>query len=264
MRYGLTAFLGPYPDPRGWVELARELGLRAIELRAEPGFAHPDELGTGDRRWLRRVLAGLEVSLHVALHDLNPASLVPRVATASVAEISSCIDLAADLGAGVLVLHPGYVPEDQPSSYRGRAEAQMAFALQVLADKAHRHGVRLALENKQRGRGDHFVHTADQHAAWIDRVPGLTACVDVGHLHTLGLDPQAYLRFMGGRVAHVHLHDNRGAHDEHLALGDGTVPWPQVFASLDELGYEGTSVLELPTPEAVRTSLQRLSVWGGR
>jgi len=64
VRYGLTAFLGAYPDPSGWAELAHRLGLEAIEVRAEPGFAHPEELGAADRRGLRRALAGLDVSLH--------------------------------------------------------------------------------------------------------------------------------------------------------------------------------------------------------
>lgn len=242
--------------------MARRLGLEAIEVRAEPGFAHPEELGAADRCWLRRALAGLDVSLHAPLYDINLASLNPRLAEASVAELSSCARLAADLGARILVVHPGYVPEDYPASYLVRAEAQMDFALRLLADRARVHGLRIALENKQRGRGHHFVHTAEQHAAWVDRVPGLTACVDFGHLHTLGLDPGAYTRVLGARVTHVHVHDNQGVSDAHLPLGDGTVPWPAVLAALGELDYAGTTVLELPTPEALRTSLDRLRAWG--
>jgi sugar phosphate isomerase/epimerase len=60
---------------------------------------------------------------------------------------------------------------------------------------------------------------------------------DVGHWHAYSQAPLgAWLERLGARLFSVHLHDNRGGADEHLALGRGAVPWDQVFAQLRALG----------------------------
>jgi sugar phosphate isomerase/epimerase len=47
----------------------------------------------------------------------------------------------------------------------------------------------------------------------------------------------------------VHLHDNRGGQskddDLHLPIGDGTVDFPGIMASLLRVGYDGTMTLEV-------------------
>jgi sugar phosphate isomerase/epimerase len=40
-------------------------------------------------------------------------------------------------------------------------------------------------------------------------------------------------------VDYIHLSDNRGTKVEHLALGDGNIPWERFFETLDRIGYQG-------------------------
>ena len=49
----------------------------------------------------------------------------------------------------------------------------------------------------------------------------------------------------GERIGHVHLSDNRGAYDEHLALGAGTIDFPQLAENLHKFGYDGTVTFEV-------------------
>ena len=60
----------------------------------------------------------------------------------------------------------------------------------------------------------------------------LQMTLDVGHANTTS-QLEKYVRDMGKRIAHVHLHDNRGEDDEHLVIGKGTIDWAFLKESLD-------------------------------
>ncbi len=254
---GITAFLGPLLTPEEWIETAVAAGAALLEIRAEPGFAHPLTLPPARTRRLRRLLrdAGLQASLHAPLHDLNPASAVPALEAAAWAELSSCVDLAASLEATVLVVHPGSVSHEYPPPYCEAAIRRFSFGLQILAARAAANGIHLALENKQRGKGEDLVRSPEEHLYFLRQVPELGACLDLGHMHTLGLDPAEYVQALGQHLIHVHLHDNNGQQDEHLPLGKGNLNWKRALASLDEAGYEGAVVLELPEVSGIEESL---------
>jgi inosose dehydratase len=103
-----------------------------------------------------------------------------------------------------------------------------------------------------------------QEAAEIDRVlehSDLPWCVDTGHMLIGGMDPAAFAREHGDRVAHVHLKDvdlglagRVGRGDLSLGegvrrglfrpLGAGDAPIAEVVAVLAESGYRGWLVLE--------------------
>ncbi len=261
--FGITAFLGPFPSPEDWIVPAVEAGVSLLEIRAEPGFAHPSVMTSAYRRYLREAAraAGLRLSLHAPLYDMNPASSVPQSAAAAWAELASCVFLAAELGADVLVIHPGEVPAEQPPVYRREAERRFSFGLQSLVSQAESVEVRLALENKQRGKGEDLVRTPDEHVRYLREVPGLCACLDLGHLNTLDTTPHEYIGALGEHLVHVHLHDNNGKRDEHLSLGKGSLDWQAALCALEDIGYRGTVVLELPSVEDVRSSLALIRGW---
>ncbi|MFO8034534.1 MAG: sugar phosphate isomerase/epimerase family protein [Candidatus Bipolaricaulota bacterium] len=255
--FGITAFLGPLPAPEDWIEPAVEAGVDLLEIRAEPGFAHPSVVNASYARRLRRLLraAGLQVSLHAPLHDLNPASAIPEVEAAAWTELASCVELAAELQAELLVIHPGSVPHEYPPVYQDDAERRFSFGLQLLTAQAAAKGVQPALENKQRGRGEDLVCTPEEHLRFLQEVPGLGACLDLGHMNTLELDPADYVKALEDRLVHVHLHDNHGQQDEHLPLEQGSLDWRRALASLEAVNYKGAVVLELPTLEGIGSSL---------
>ncbi len=159
------------------------------------------------------------------------------------------IDFAERVNACALVLHPiclGLLkPEDRldvPEILR-------------LADYAAEREVCLALEN-----------SVD--AIWLlDRVleevgddpetTNLGICIDTGHAymsHDAGREPVCnYLERYAGQLVHVHLHDNHGESDEHLVPGEGSIDWPRALRTLDEVGFDGTAVLEVHAAEVSPT-----------
>ncbi|MGY4706991.1 sugar phosphate isomerase/epimerase family protein [Candidatus Bipolaricaulota sp. J31] len=259
-RLGLAAFLGPERGLDFWLELAAELGLGTVEVRAEPRLAHPTELDDAARTRLRRRLEslGLRPTVHASIHDTNLASLNPFLAAAALEDLREAVDLAADLGAEVVVFHPGRVPSEyrhDPGALE-RAREVLLANLEVAVPYAEKRGVKLALENKQRGSNRDLVLTPEEHVEVVDRFPGLWACLDFGHLHTLGLDPVEFARALAGKLLHVHLHDNHAQGDEHLPLARGTLDWKRCVAVLEEIGFRGTVILEIPDPEGLAESVE--------
>ncbi len=245
-----------------WIELARELGLGWLELRADPGIAHPEDLSSQDRNRLKKRLeeAGLRVSLHAPIHGVNLVSPNPRLAAAALAEHVAAIELAPELGAELVVFHPGGLPGEYarlPGAYE-RAWQRLGFALDILVPEAAARGVRLAIENKQAGSGRDLILTPEEHLRALEGRPGLGACLDFGHLHTLREDPAHFVAALGERLVHVHLHDNQGERDEHLGLGQGTVPWEAALRALAATGYRGAVILEIPDPDQARDSVARV------
>lgn len=259
---GLSTFLGPKRGLDFWIELAADLGLGAVELRAEPALAHPGKLGPRKRASLGRKLSsfGLSATVHASIHGTNLASLNPILAEASLRDLLGTVDLAADLGAGIVVFHPGTLPEEYLGVDGALELARDALhrALEVAVPHAERRGVVLALENKQRGKGRDLVLTPEEHAGVLAEFPGIGACLDFGHLHTLGLDPHRFVAVLGDKVVHVHLHDNRGEVDEHLPLGEGSLDWATCIAALEGIGFRGKVVLEIPDPDGLRRSVELL------
>lgn len=258
---GLATFHCPGLNLWSWVELAQELGLGGVELRADPGIAHPDELSSQDLRRLRALAQnGLWLSLHMPIHGVNLTWPVRAVAAASLGELVRTVDLAAEIGADVVVIHPGRLPAEYVPfpEWHERSLDLLRFALGVLLPRAARGGVKLALENLGNGRDRGLVQTAEEHLAILREFPELGACFDLGHLHTLGGSPRAYIRALAERLLHVHLHDNRGDWDAHLPLGEGTAPWREALAALAEQGFHGRIILELPDPEGLKRSVRLL------
>ena len=79
--------------------------------------------------------------------------------------------------------------------------------------------------------------TPDALARLAERLPANCGlCFDVGHWHAMAdgvnkRDLEAWLDALGPFIRHLHLHDNHGRGDEHLAPGQGGIDWLH-FANL--------------------------------
>lgn len=158
---------------------------------------------------------------------------------------------AATLGAGCAVLHLGW----QRDAWDARAHGWAREAVAALLPVARAAGVRLLLENIISSG----TRTASLRALLDEVDPHGTAgiCLDLGHAHVAG-GVMNELRDAGPRLAHLHVHDNHGSEDEHLAPGRGTIPWRAVHAALAAAGYDGSGALELRDPTRGATPMADL------
>jgi sugar phosphate isomerase/epimerase len=75
---------------------------------------------------------------------------------------------------------------------------------------------------------------------------------DFGHANTIG-KVNDFLPYVN-RANHIHIHDNHGMSDEHLALGEGTINWDNVGKTI-AANYSGIVVIEGRSAEEAKTSL---------
>ena len=64
-------------------------------------------------------------------------------------------------------------------------------------------------------------------------------CLDTGHLNILAQDFKVYVPILGKRIKTLHIHDNDGVSDQHLAPFAGKINWGRFCDSLKEIGYDG-------------------------
>jgi sugar phosphate isomerase/epimerase len=149
---------------------------------------------------------------------------------------------------------------------RGRdAVGRNAEAVAAVAARAAELGQTIMVENM-----GYAFNTPEELGPLLDAAANVRFHLDVGHAN---IRPQgqpnrlpALLDAFGDRIAHVHVHDNKGRYDEHLPLGVGSVDWPDAARRLRETGYDGTLTLEVFADEPSYTLASRelwLGWWAG-
>ncbi len=159
------------------------------------------------------------------------------------------MEVAAEHGAHLYVVHPDLQPRPGPWSRKTAANLERAFA--ELAALQEELGLCVAVENLHFANRSHFTTPGD-----LD-LQGLGLALDVGHALLTGTltnwlsDPLTPLR-------HVHLHDNQGhrSGDQHYPLGTGVIDVGPAVAAARAVG--ATMVLEHLNDADVLTSLEHL------
>ena len=63
-------------------------------------------------------------------------------------------------------------------------------------------------------------------------------CLDTGHLNLLGKRFYTYVPILGKRIKCLHIHDNDGRYDNHLAPYSGTIQWKEFIEEMKKIGYD--------------------------
>lgn len=233
----------PARDPLHEMEWMAEAGFQFIDLTIEP----PGAMAAGLKPAALRARAqslGLTILGHT-FWGLPIGSVIPRVRRAAVDQLGEDLELLAELGVPGATIHPD---SRLPRSFS--AKEMVAYnleSLQVLAEQAQTLGLGLWIENVP----GPFTQPRILKLL-MQQLPQAGLTLDVGHAHLVpeGSLLPGLLKSFGGRLAHVHLSDNKGgSHDLHLPLGSGGIDWPSIVTALKERGYDGTITLEVFTDD---------------
>lgn len=221
-------------------EIAWMSGMKLdfIDLTLEPPATATWQLRPAEVSALLRD-HGLGVVGHTAFY-LPIASSFESLRRAAVAELKTAAEFFARIGAKWMNVHPdGHAPfvDDRTIVVRNIS------SLREIVEFARPLGLGVMLENVP-GRFNSVL----QLAPIFEAVPQLGLHLDIGHSN-LGVErntaPELIAQF-GRRLAHVHLHDNRGGiADLHLALGMGEIDVPHQLRKLRASGYDQTITLEV-------------------
>lgn len=164
--------------------------------------------------------------------------------------IKKSIAVTAYVDCPHVIVHPAYSKDDTRClSAQDEWELNKRLYAAMIPD-LKKYKVTCLLENLfARGAGGMCCAgacvDAFEAARWIDELNAMAGeelfgfNLDTGHYALARQNPGRAARVLGKRLKALHLQDNSGHFDQHLAPYMGTVDWESFLAALRDIGYQG-------------------------
>lgn len=197
--------------------------------------------------------AGLRCTLHAPFFDLAPGALDAHILAATRNKLGKAFDLIELFQPVSVVCHLNY--EEDKHGYKQAAWFSASLTTwQELLTKAVAHNVPLMLENT-------YETGPEQHKKMLSALdsPFAGFCLDVGHVTSFAKNTwQDWLPALTPWLGQLHLHDNHGDRDAHLAPGRGSFDFSGLFSYLKEHRLQPIITLEPHTEDDLWASLDAL------
>ena len=210
----------------GYLALFETLGLNPeIGLDA----AALDRFSKADFKKIAGIFQGngRTVTFHGPFADMAPGSQDPAILQLTRKRFQQVVELVEVFNPLTVVCHPGY-DFRRHGYYREEWLETSLETWAVLGEKISQAGSRLMLENV-------YETNPGQMDPFFSQLAGFNIgfCFDVGHQNAFGNVPMnEWLTTLGPYLGQLHLHDNTGVEDEHLALGQGDIVFEPLFEYL--------------------------------
>lgn len=243
MLYGAMNF--PIIPVLDEIETIAELGFDYFELAMDQPEAHYSSVSE-KLSAIRKALDahGMGIVCHLPTF-VSTADLTDSIRRASVTEMKRSMSVAADLGASKVVLHPSIMSGMAPH-VPDRSTGYAFDFLSEMVGLAEKLGITICLENMM-PRNGFGVEPAELDIIFRS-FPQLKFTLDSGHANLNDPEGNRLIQLVerfGDRIAHVHLSDNRGVYDDHLALGRGNINIHGLLKMLHSIGYDDTITFEV-------------------
>ena len=177
--------------------------------------------------------------------------------SAFVEDTIKCVRACSKLGIKNLVVHSGY---DFNISKEETFEKNKAFYNKILCE-AEKYEINILTEN--------FNKMCIENLYWIDNASDLLKLIeyvdhplfhavwDTGHANMQKTPQDECLRLLGNHVYALHVHDNFGDEDSHMAPFFGTMNMASLMKGLRDINYNGYFTFEacnVFAPERLRTT----------
>ena len=193
----------------------------------------------------------LKYSIHAPFMDVNIASLQDQSRLNSIDQIKSSIDLANEINAEAVVVHPG-VTSFLPNKYFKKEVYEFANeSIKEIGDYAKDLGVLATIENMPNFESMIYQNIADLNQLLVENEMHMT--LDIGHANHVGYAPEDMIF---DSIKHVHVHDNLGDDDSHLPLGEGSIDLKYIINTLESKNYDGIYILEVNDYDSIKKSYE--------
>ncbi len=227
-----------------------KMGYREFEiLVAQPHFWATD-ISAAERRDMAHELAdeGLHItSVNLPGLDNNIVSATREMRDFTVDVLSQLVDICGDLNIPYCILVPGKTMPLWPTP-KAQLTEWFIEGMNKLADRASDQGVTMLVENVP--------------ITWIPRAEDVMEALDalgrndVGTIYDVanapfaGEDPCEGVRIVKDRLKLIHLSDTHKNTWRHDPIGMGDVDFAAFSKTLQDIGYDGISMLEIVTKDA--------------
>ena len=173
--------------------------------------------------------------------DANPISPDPAIRKAAVAYLERVLDLGSAFGCEILCgpTHSaiGVFSGEGPTADEFKYGVE---TLRQVAEKAEKHGIKIAVEYLNRFE-NYFLTTAADTARFVRAVdhPSMKMMYDSFHSHIEEKDQAAAITSCAAETIHIHVSENdRGI------PGTGQVDWDGYWSALKASGFDGYATIE--------------------
>lgn len=266
MEIGLSTgvfYSKPIREVLPWIARA---GFDAVELWTGDPFhlapfewREPMEIAAV-RKSLREL--GLRASSFHAPYsaEADPSEPDPILRKKTVTLLIEAVRAAAAVGARVLIVHGSAAEWAGVAEGERRARIESAReTLSLLHQEARTQGVAIALETLL----PHLLTAnPDLLLALVEPYPKeeVGICFDTGHCFLWRSWPlERVYELLADRVIALHVNDNRGLTDDHLAPGQGKIDWSRWLAALHRSAFSGPFLLEAVLPQETADPLSGLA-----
>jgi len=239
------------------------LNLKYVEIRCEWPYLDPQSPNKKYLLKLRETIEslGMRPLLHSSYIDVNLASFNDISREASLRRTLRCLEIARILDAEYVTIHMGYLHGDHHPHRYNIAKKLGVLSLIKITEKAHDIGAKVCIENKERSKNRHLLTTPEEILEFLeiaDDVAPNTVFItyDVGHANTWNHDLLSFFKKLRDRIRVVHLHDNDGSSDQHLALGRGNIEFQRLIPKMYNEVKNAIFILEVHDLEGIRESVK--------
>ena len=188
------------------------------------------------------------ISVHGAFVDLVIHSQDKKVREIAKQRIFQSLEIARELKAERVVFHADFNPLSRSERYKlNWIERNAMFWSEVL----EKYPSTVLLENL-------YDPTPEMLRTLLDEVNSsrLKICLDVGHINIRSKVPvEEWIAVLGKDIRSIHVHDNKGDDDSHLAPGKGTINWQEFSDLIAKYQIDPDIVFEV---EMLETTIQSL------
>ena len=240
MKIGASTLAGLTEGLENTLDFIEELGLNYAEIVHQ----YPDD--DIDTDLLESY--SLKYTIHSPFMDVNIASLNETSRQNSVKQIKSSIDLANNIDAEAVVVHPGVI------SFLARYFESQVYetaekSVEEIGEYARDLGVLATVENMPNFEAMIYqdMYRLDELLTSLD----MFMTLDIGHAYHSGYSPdEMYFE----SIKHIHAHDNFGDDDSHLAFGEGSIDLKHIINTFEKKNYDGIYIIEVNNLDSIEKS----------
>ena len=192
----------------------------------------------------------LSCTLHAPFSDLSPGGFDQKIVEVTREKLARAFGLLPIFKPRSIVCHLGFEENKHAAKFNRWLETALE-TWRPLLETAKRYNTRVMFENT-------YETKADVHKILFEKLnaPHLGFCMDTGHLTAFAhSDWQPWLQELLPWLGQLHLHDNNGTADSHLAPGQGVFDFHKLFEFLRNNQKKPLLTLEPHTLESLWLSL---------
>lgn len=192
--------------------------------------------------------------VHGPFSDLNPGSRDSKIRDLTLKRFISSFEFCRKLKINHIVLHSGF----NPVHYKDALDLFLRLSIPVWKEtliEASKNNIIIALENSIEPRPDIIIALLKELNS-----PNLETCFDAAHYNAFGEKGiwGSLEEYPSGTIGEIHLSDNKGDFDDHLALGEGNIDFKKLLREVVKKGREPILTTEPHSFEDIEKNLNYL------